>query len=323
MISEITIPRQKSKSTTIMILGGNQIYRTDIEILDISQKLSVCTKPVNFPEEHARGAIGTFYRGNNIICGGELAGKLCHQYNFLDHEWIMAPFTLTTERSGAGEVMLSNESWVVLGGNDINGNPISTIEVMTDELFLNSLLWPEAVSGHCMKQVNNSHIFVAGGQGNFGLLGTAYFLNVLGSQFYQVEKPMMHPRQGHVCGFATTKSGEHFIVIAGGFENIDVELMALVSLKWKTGPKLPHELNWAASSMSGDSMMIVGGEHIGYCSKPHLCLSSNSIFKLNIDKHKWERQSQTLHLPRSKHVIIEVPDAIKICQKSCKNCSGN
>ena len=304
-----------------MVLGGNQIYRTDIEILDISKR-SICTIPSDFPHEHSKGAIGTFYRGNNVLCGGELAGRICHQYSFLDHEWIKSPFALTTERSIAAGVMLNNESWVVLGGNDFNGDPQPTVEVMTDELFKEGFLWPEAVSGHCMKYVNASHLFVAGGEGNFGLLATSYFLNVYSSIFYQVEKPMTHARSGHVCGVVNFPNGDEVIVVAGGFENLEVELLSTTSLRWKLGPRLPHELNWAASTMSGDRMVILGGEHIGYCSKPHLCISSNSIFTLLPEENRWKMQHQTLSLPRSKHIIIELTESIKMCQKYCSTCSG-
>ena len=306
-----------------MILGGNQIYRTDIEILDISKEESVCAKPIDFPQEHSRGAIGAFFRGNNILCGGEQAGKICHQYNFLDHEWIKSPFTLMTERSTAAGIMLANESWIVLGGNDYNGRPLPTIEVMTDELFVEGILWPEAVSGHCMNSANSSHVFVAGGEGTEGSpIGTAYFLNIHSSTFYQIENTMAHPRSGHVCGIAKAGKGDQFMVVAGGFEILHVELLSFGSFKWHSGPRLPHELNWAVSSMIGDTMGILGGEHIGYCSKPHLCLSSNSILKLDLDDNKWKIQSQTLALPRSKHVLIELPASIKVCQRSCSNCTS-
>ena len=306
-----------------MVLGGNQIYRNDIEILDMSKKLSVCSKPINFPQEHVRGAIGAFYRGNNILCGGEQAGKICHQYSFLFHEWIKAPFALTTERTRAAGVMLSNASWVVLGGSNLNDDPLPTVEVMTDGLFMEGIMWPEAVSGHCIRNFNGSHAFVAGGEGKFGLLSTAYFLNVDNSNFHQVENPMRYPRSGHVCGFANLEKGDRFAVVAGGFEILEVELLSIHSLKWKSGPMLPHELNWAASIMNDDTMVIIGGEHIGYCSKPYLCISSNSIFKLALDENKWQPQSQTLSLPRSKHVIIELPESMNnICQESCPTCSS-
>ena len=304
-----------------MVLGGNQIYRTDIEILDISKEQSVCRKPIDFPQEHAKGAVGTFYKGNTILCGGEVAGRICHQHNFIDHEWIKAPFTMTTERSRAGGVLLVNDSWIVLGGKGYNGAPLSTVEIMTDELFAKSILWPEAVSGHCMKAVNSSHIFIAGGEGNLGFLGTTYFLNSHTSHFHQVERQMKIPRSGHVCGFAKANDDE-FAVIAGGFGSLKVELLSLITLKWKEGPDLPHELNWAASSMKDNAMVILGGEHIGYCSKAYLCDSTNSIYKLIIEENRWEIQSQPLSLPRAKHVVIKIPESLKICQSICPNCSG-
>ena len=192
----------------------------------------------------------------------------------------------------------------------------------TDELFLLSLQWPEAVSGHCVTKFNDSHVFVAGGENLNGYLGSAYFLNVDSLRWWPVEERLGHARSGHVCRFIKDRNGDFQVVIAGGFEVLAVEILNLKNFRWEAGPNLPHEMNWATSTLQGGSMAILGGEHIGYCSKSHLCYSSDAVFKLNLNKWSWDVQQQTMSLPRSKMVSILIPKHMELCQQNCDHCIG-
>lgn len=314
-----------SDSTTIMILGGYQVHYTDIELLDFSGTSSsaICSKPANFPEEYTTGAIGAYLDGKLLLCGGKEARKICTEYNFTTQSWSRASISLSTERIQAQGVVLQNNSWIIIGGINYGGTILATSEILIDELFVPSLIWPEAVYGHCISQFNKSHMFIAGGQSeNDKLLGSSYFLNTDTNYWFSTEQTMKYPRKYHVCGFAKDSNSEWHAVVAGGLGNLYVEVLSLYTLKWKLGPMLPFEMDKASGVQIIDSFMIIGGEHIGYCSKLHLCYSSNSIYKLNLKHDLWEVQGQEMVLPRSNHISIMLPSKLNICQPVCGNCQG-
>ena len=219
--------------------------------------------------------------------------------------------------------MLRNGSWFVIGGMDYSGAILASTEILAKNQFVPSLIWPEAVLGHCMAQFNSSHVFIAGGEGEDSkLLDTSYFLNVDIDYWYSPEEALKHPRKGHVCGFAKDASHEWNAVVAGGFENLIVEVLSFSAMRWKLGPRLPFEMTSASSVQIVDSMHIIGGEHIGYCSKAHLCYSSDTVFKLELELDLWNRLVHTMDLPRSKFVSITLPSNLGLCQKVCENCTG-
>ena len=307
---------------SLILLGGNQADYTDTEILDISHNVSVCTKPPDLPAEYYKGSIGAYFDGKLILCGGNIAQNQCHKYTFENQYWSRASYSMIEVRIKAAGAMLKNGTWIIIGGENSHEKYLFSTEVLKNELFLASFQWPESVSGHCVANLNSSDIFVVGGENNFGNLGSAYFLNVYSLRWIPVEESMKHPRSGHVCGFISDSKKALHAVIAGGFELLEVEILDLKTVRWESGPNLPHEMNWAANTFQKGSMVILGGEHIGYCSKSHLCYSSDAIFKLNLERWSWDVQQQTLSLPRSKMVAIEVPNSLELCQQICENCPG-
>ena len=77
---------------TILVLGGYQGRRKDAEILDLSKKLVTCTKPAEIPDIHSKGAIGAYFTGKVVLCGGSksdgrMVRKRCHEYTFLEQQW--------------------------------------------------------------------------------------------------------------------------------------------------------------------------------------------------------------------------------------------
>ena len=171
---------------------------------------------------------------------------------------------------------------------------------------------------------NTSHAFIAGGEGRDGLLlGSAYFLNLDTGYWASIDDKLDHARTGHVCGFASDIKNS-YAVVAGGFKLLPVELLDLKNLRWKPGPFLPFEMDWAAGIQIGQKMLIVGGEHIGFCSKQHLCHSSNAIFEMDLADHTWKAHSKEMTLPRSKHIVLPIPGGgLNLCQLTdCSNCQG-
>ena len=314
-----------TKSKTFLVLGGNLAFWKDSEILDISKKTTICTKPADVPDKFSKSAVGAYYNRMVMLCGGWLAGKECAKYEFHTHQWTSVPYSLTAERAEAVGAILNNGSLMIIGGKGSDGKPLFSTDFLNNDLFEPNLQWPEAISGQCVESLNSSHTFVSGGEGNGGeLLGAVYFLNVDTSFWLSLEEKMHHYRRGHVCGI--TKNGDkEYIIMAGGQDTLITELLDIMTMKFIQGPDLPFKMDWAASLQFDSSFVIVGGEHIGYCSKAGMCISSNALFEVNIENNIWEVLDQSLDLPRSKHIVLRIDNeeiSDDLCQEVCSNCRG-
>ena len=306
-----------------MVIGGNLPFRNDIEILDLS-KNSVCTKPADIPEKFTKSAVGAYVDKRVMLCGGWLAGKECGEYEFDTQQWSEVPYSLNIERAEAAGAMLQNGSWIIIGGKGPDEEPLFSTDFFNNGLFEPNLQWPEAISGHCVANLNSSHIFVSGGESKGGnLLGDVYFLNVDTSFWLSLEEKLFHYRRGHVCGI-TNNGAKEYIIIAGGQDNLITELLNIVTMKFMQGPDLPFKMDWAASIQFSSHFAIVGGEHIGYCSKAGMCTSSNALFEIDIENNTWKVLDQSLKLPRSKHIILAIDGDTSndLCQEQCPTCKG-
>ena len=314
------------KSKTFLVLGGNLAFRRDAEILDFSNTSTVCTKPANIPDKFAKSAVGAYIDRKVMLCGGWLAGKDCAEYEFMAQQWHNVPYSLNIERAEAAGAMLPNGSWMIIGGKGPDAEPLFSTDFLNkNSLFEPNLQWPEAISGHCMEILNSSHIFVNGGEGKGGkLLDSIYFLNVDTSFWLSPDEKMLHKRRGHVCGI-TNYGGNEYIVISGGEDNLRTELFDMKTMRFKPGPDLPFEMDWAGSIQFDSSFVIVGGKHIGYCSKGGMCISSNSLFDIDIENNTWKAREQSMKLPRSNHIVLRIGDediSDDLCQNTCPNCKG-
>ena len=128
---------------------------------------------------------------------------------------------------------------------------------------------------------------------------------------------------GHVCG-KSISGNENIIIIAGGRNVLEIELLSLSSRKWIDGPMLPHELDRAASLQIGESFLVIGGLHLGDCPiKLTECFSSKYIYSLN-NFTEWRRVQTTMSISRGQHVVIPIPRTIiqSACSKLCPTCPG-
>ena len=308
-----------------LILGGNLAHWKDSEILDISQNSAVCTKPADIPDKFSKNAIGAYIDKRVILCGGWLAGKECGEYELDTQLWSDVPYSLNVERAEAAGAVLQNGSWIIIGGKGHDGEPLFSTDFLANGLFEPNLQWPEAMSGHCVASLNSSHLFVSGGETKGEhILGDVYFLNVDTSFWLSLDEKMLYNRRGHVCGI--TKNGDkEFIIMAGGQDILKTELFDLKIMKFKPGPDLPFEMDWAASIQFGSSFVIVGGEHFGYCSKAGMCISSNALYEIDIEDNTWKVLAQSLKLPRSKHILLAIDNrdvSNELCQEDCPTCKG-
>ena len=299
------------------------VSRRDTEVLDLSKTSTICTKLADIPDKFTKSTIGAYFNKKVMLCGGWLAGKECGEYEFETNQWIDVPYSLNIERAEASGAILRNGSWMIIGGKRSDGEPLYSTEILKNGLFEPNLQWPEALSGHCVQSLNSSHTFVSGGESENGkLLGAVYFLNVDTSFWYSLEEKMMYKRRGHVCGIA--KDVENgYIVIAGGENILKTEILDMRTMRFRQGPDLPFEMDWAASVQLDISFAIVGGEHLGYCSKPGMCIASNTLYEIDIQNNTWNMlNNQAMKFPRSKHIILGIDNEDNLCQDVCPSCQG-
>ena len=308
-----------------MALGGNSDLKSDVEFFDVSSEGGICTKPANFPngKDFGLGAVGAFINGMPTVCGGIEGGKECHGYQFASQSWLKLPFLMIMEREEAAGIVMKNRSWIIIGGRTKIGEALANSEVLIKQKFYAGPLWPLHFWGHCSLAINESHGFIAGGRNENQFVKTSFTI-VYESGIWTWIADITFERSGHVCGMFDSLN-EKIIIVAGGRNLLEVELLSLLTRKWKTGPRLPHEMDNAASLQINENFLIIGGLHLGDCPvKLTDCISSKYIYRFD-NATEWVRmQTNTMGISRGQHVAIAIP-RVNIgvaCSKLCSTCQG-
>ena len=307
-----------------MALGGNPDLKSDVELLDVSPEGGICTKPADFSDGKDLGlsAVGAFIDGMPTVCGGIEGGRECHGYGFDIQSWLKLPFLMLIEREEAAGIMIKNGSWIIICGRTKTGEALSTSEILVNQAFHIGPLWPLHFWGHCSLSINDTHGFIAGGRNELNFIRTTFELEYKSGIWHWVAD-INFERSGHVCG--KLESTSELIVVAGGRNLLEVEILSLSTRKWIKGPMLPHEMDKAASLQFEDDFFIVGGLHLGDCPiKLTECFSSKYVYRLD-NFTEWKRIDISMDISRGQHVVIAIPDENigTACSKLCPTCPGN
>ena len=310
--------------TVIMVLGGNPDLKTDIELIDVSPEGGVCTKPADFPGEVdlSKGAIGAFVEGMPMVCGGIEGQKECHGYHLESQSWSKLPFQLLKARQEAAGVTLTNGSWLIIGGKE-SKEALSDSEILINRQFHHGTLWPMPFWGHCAIEINQTHAFIAGGMNQKEYIRSSY-VYAFSNGYWTWITNLNYDRSGHICGVVENLDNANMeILTAGGKGILEVELFSLLTGTWRDGPKLPHEMDKAASVKIGKSILLVGGLHLGTCPiKLTECFSSRYIYELG--DSTWEVRNYSMEVQRGQHIALLIPkkNLDNACSKQCPSCSG-
>ena len=213
----------------ILAIGGHQ-HPHDVEILEISPPdhgQQQCTKPADIPAGSTGGMVGAFHNGRPLVCGGPL-DRRCWQYSIESREWSLAPFQMSDERYYAASVLLTDGTFLVMGGSSGGESRSERLEV---EDFASGPDLPARFSEHCTSLVNLTHVFVGGGR---YVPRSAYLMDVTSEDYYWALLPdMIMERKLHSCGVVDGK-----VVIAGGaFQMTVSEILDMGSGQWRIGPE--------------------------------------------------------------------------------------
>merc|ERR1711892_389549 len=197
-----------------------------------------CTPPP-FPHGEYYAYVGRLSPDGPLLCGGDHSGVRQSSCYLLgkDGSWVTTSSQMSVERAHPAAAQLG-ETWWVTGGYGQFSNTLSSTEVLTGNTWLSSTPLPTKAWGHCMVQINSSHVFIAGGTGNSGDYAAAYLYSSTSGTFSPLPDMAM-ARHLHACGILGTD-----VWVGGGLPyNGDVlnsvELFSLTSQAWSAGPPLP------------------------------------------------------------------------------------
>merc|ERR1712123_481023 len=218
-----------------------------------------CTPPP-FPHGEYEGYVGTLSPAGPLLCGGYQSGAFKSSCYLLgrDGSWVTSSSQMTVERAWPAAAQLG-DSWLVTGGYDERGNVLSSTEVLTGNSWLSSTPLPTTLYGHCMVQINSSHVFIAGGYDDKSHYTAAAYL-FSSSSGYTTLPSMAKPKHYHACGMLGID------VWVGGGRTTDVlnkvETFSLTSHAWSKGPPLPIATSQGRMMTVDGSLLMFGNKLI-------------------------------------------------------------
>ena len=162
-----------------MVMGGyNRGSLHDAEFVDFSPFKNVSVpKPADLPETMT-GPVANLVEDCLIACGGDGVAN-CYIYNMEDNTWLKT-VSLDQPRFLAVDFVMG-DSWYILGGWDSTTDPYTYLDstlVYTDGVFHPWHDLPYPASGACIINVNETHVFYAGGSYGSGYKSDAFLLEV-------------------------------------------------------------------------------------------------------------------------------------------------
>ena len=271
-----------------MIVGGltGSSVSIDAEIYRLIPSEQACQKPADNPF-HDYGTVGGFVNGRPLICGG-MEKALCSEYSFNSSQWALTPYTMNEDRWFAASVILSNGTFLVLGGRQCPAGgaqctsqyvTLENTEILMDgSHFEYGINQPKPLSYQCVVIINDNRMLVAGGFGPAGEYYNSSYILELGTNSWTRIGDMNRKRFAHSCGLV---GGDKVVAAGGGDQHDSTEILDLGTMTWGTGecgillkkclmgctqnfiitlgPNLPQILTFGPSISYENSILIFGG----------------------------------------------------------------
>ena len=251
-------------------LNKDQNLTSDVELIDPFKVNSNCAKPADYPLKTSE-----ITGSGGIVCGGSFENiyNKCFQYSNKNKSWGDIGSLNDQYRYAASSVFLNGKYWIS-GGGLLNGRTsLITSEIFPDNhgAFSMSADLPEQWRHHCMSKVNDTHIFVAGGDWSSK---NAYLVDVSLDKFKFVKlPPMLESRSGAACGTIVwlyssfTRTNDFLVIVAGGRDGFGItdtsktsEFYSPLANVWVNGPSLPRGFANGGYFTTGHySLIMVGG----------------------------------------------------------------
>ena len=253
------------------------------------------------------GMVGHFNKDGNkaIVCGGQNEMRsldTCYEYSLDADEWKEAGFKMKETRSLPASVLLNNGAFFVVGGTYTT----ETSEFPIEQRFGPRL--PYIAVSHCLCQINQTHIFMAGGA-EPATKDLAYLLNIYNAEWTKL--PNLHEKRfGHIC--QPIKGGKEVLAI-GGLGKSSVEAFSFESLSWRRVGSLPVGIGYARNAVEyGETFLIVGGLE----SAEDNALS-DAIYEFVPSDYIWIERSEKLKKAKAGHLSLPLKSGWKRKAKVC------
>ncbi len=249
----------------LFICGGDNI--DTCEVINLASSASTCKNPPNFPAR-VWGAIGGLgFKGNLILCGGNLNYAYSNKcYSLKNNEWVSSA-SMNSVRAWTAAAQLQDGKLLVTGGFDASLSELNSAAMLTEggwESNIPSL--PVTIAKHCMVTVNSTTVMVIGGRQNGQYYSGKTFYFTFGEESWTEGTTLKNKRILHSCGKIRRNkdSQEMSIIVVGGHDGSSklssVEILHEGSNEWQTGPELPFGIY--GSQMVEDQnggVVLIGG----------------------------------------------------------------
>ena len=241
------------------MLAGGIPFGVKSEGLDLNNQEFKCS----FDKLHDFSLLGSYTSNNHpVFCGGYYNPRDCFVLED-SGSWTKKSNILSVPRRYSKLVRLDAESWWITGGE----GPLSTTEILFDTLKTKpGPNLPHAVKIHCHVKLNQSDIFLIGGQ----ISGLEQYTKKTFTYSWNTRKwtpraNLNEERGAHACGMYK----ESVIIASGGYfgpykTRTSVELLKLQDSvwTWAMGPALEKQTH--SHSMVEDNkgdVYIFGGSN--------------------------------------------------------------
>jgi hypothetical protein len=290
-----------------MVIGGysGRDFITDVETVDLgSVSGGACFKPADAPIGWASVAIYSSQLDEVVVCQDrDQYDNSCYMYDRINDEWDYVFPTLST-RAYAADIHLSEDRWLIIGGDDgvswlrssEECNPISGV----CQPYVLTL--PEESEYPQLVQINSSLAFLWP-KPNYG---GAYLWQIDTNEVTALPELRYSDREGAVAGLVN-RNGQQEIVVVGGYGS-STEILNLSTLEWRNGPDLPVGISWDSgrSVPFGNSFLIVAGVQ-------YVTIYIEDIYLFDEDNYEWTTLPQKLQTPRSFFPAVLVPENYVQC----------
>ena len=288
-----------------MVIGGEpESAYNDVELIDISGKDRNCKQPQTKYPGAKMGSTGAFLNDEAHVCGGgeflTAATSDCYRYNSNDASWSKTA-SLNNRRAYAASILLDYNNWWITGGENANGDPYSSTEILDRNSRITSFIdLPGNRSFHNLITVGPNRVMLLGG--HFKTKETYFYDGNSGK--WTAGPPMSTGMGFGQAGLVIFNNGTKAIVAAGGWKGRSTEILNIDTNKWRKGPDLPFEIWNGASVQLQNTFAIVGG-YDGRSSQRVL----DTIITFDTQNENWILSNQRLRTGRAEHTAFLVNDS--------------
>jgi len=277
----------------------------DVEIIDLASTETTCESLPNFPYSNMESVGDIGFDNEPIICGGAKNGKACHIYS--DGQWKVGPSLIGGRFIAA--MIKTDHGLIISGGRDYQTTVfLSSQEILTSSGWESTTSLPKPVMGHCLVNLNSTHMSIGGHDGTY--LDDVNILN-LNTEQWTTGPNLNTPRFDHSCAKILAEDGKEIILVIGGYapEHLDsVEVLMPGDTQWVEGPPLPKPIYDAQLVQdAAGGVVLIGGFSID--------AALDTLYKLSSLDEGWQLMDQKLNTPRWEHTAFLIDDELTTCTK--------